>query len=114
MDNYNLEMAKYIWSILKTESMIVASWGLNPETIKVIDHGIEFHVQGFKHTGKVQIVLNEGKDLFEIYLIPDSGEKQKTTEDIFVEDLVSVIDRNVELADNYEKRVSQEYGFFRD
>ena len=31
--------------------------------------GIEFKVNGFKHTGKVQIVLNEAADLFEVCLI---------------------------------------------
>ena len=35
------------------------------------------HVQGFKHTGMVRIILDERKDLFEIHLIPDLKEKEK-------------------------------------
>ena len=42
------------------------SWGVEIETVKVITCGLEFRVNGFKHTGKVQIVLNEGADLFEV------------------------------------------------
>lgn len=95
-NDYNLELAKYIWSILKTQITIFMSWGVNPESMKVIEGGLEFHCQGFKHTGKVQIVLDEGKDLFEVHLISENGEKIKTIEDVFLDNLVSVIDENIE------------------
>lgn len=72
------------------------SWGVNPESMKVIEGGLEFHCQGFKHAGKVQIVLDEGKDLFEVHLISENGEKIKTIEDVFLDNLVSVIDENIE------------------
>ena len=48
--NRDLEMARYIWSILKTQLTIIMSWGIDPGSIKVVDLGIQFHVQGFKHT----------------------------------------------------------------
>ena len=64
--NYDLELAKYIWSILKSNLPVLMSWGVEIETVKVITCGLEFRVNGFKHTGKVQIVLNEGADLFEV------------------------------------------------
>lgn len=108
-NNYNRELAKYIWSILKTQITIFISWGVNPESMKVIEGGLEFHCQGFKHTGKVQIVLDEGKDLFEVHLISENGEKIKTIEDVFLDNLVSVIDENVEKTEDYEKRISEEY-----
>ena len=57
--NYDLELARYIWSILKSDLPVLMSWGVEIETVKVIKCGIEFKVNGFKHTGKVQIVLNE-------------------------------------------------------
>ena len=74
--NYDLKLAGYIWSILKTQPVIVMSWGVDMDTIKPVKGGLEFHVQGFKHTGMVQIILDKGKDLFEVHLIPDSeGER---------------------------------------
>ena len=44
--------------------------GVDMDTIKPVKGGLEFHVQGFKHTGMVRIILDEGKDLFEVHLIP--------------------------------------------
>ena len=67
--NYDLKLAGYIWSILKTQPVIVMSWGVDMDTIKPVKGGLEFHVQRFKHTGMVQIILDEGKDLFEVHLL---------------------------------------------
>ncbi|MGR5591484.1 hypothetical protein [Bacteroides thetaiotaomicron] len=107
--NYDLKLARYIWSILKTQPIIVMSWGVDMDTIKPVKGGLEFHVQGFKHTGMVQIVLDEGKDLFEVHLIPDSEGERKIIEDVYFDMLVSVIDENVEKTDDYEKRISDTY-----
>ena len=109
--DYNLELAGYIWSILKTQIAIFMSWGVVPESMKVIEGGLEFHCQGFKHTGTVRIILNEGTDLFEIYLIPDSEGEEKIIEDVYLDMLVSVIDENVEKTEDYEERICREYGF---
>ena len=109
-NDYNLELAKYIWSILKTQITIFMSWGVEPKSMKVIEKGLEFHCQGFKHTGKVQIVLDEGKDLFEVHLISENGEKVKTIEDVFLDKLISVIDENIEKTEDYKKRICREYG----
>ena len=88
--NYDLKLAGYIWSILKTQPAIVMSWGVDMDTIKPVKGGLEFHVQGFKHTGMVQIVLDERKDLFEVHLIPDSEGEEKIIEDVYLDMLVSV------------------------
>lgn len=109
-NNYNLELARYIWSILKTQITIFMSWGVNPESMKVIEGGLEFHCQGFKHTGTVRIILDGGADLFEIHLIPDSEGEEKIIEDVYVDMLVSVIDENVEKTEGYEERICREYG----
>ena len=108
--DYDLEMAKYIWEILGTKPAILMSWGVDVESIRVIKSGIEFHVQGFKHTGKVRIALNEGTDSFVITLIPDSGEKSEIIEDVFLDMLVRTIDGHIEKNDDYEKRVYEAYG----
>ena len=74
----------------------------------------EMHlVQKFKHTGMVQIILDEGKDLFEIHLIPDSEGERKIIEDVYFDMLVSIIDENVEKTDDYEKRISDTYDIIR-
>lgn len=107
--NYDLKQAVYIWSILKTQSIIVMSWGVDMNTIKPVKGGLEFHVQGFIHTGMVRIILDKGKDLFEVHLIPDSEGERKIIEDVYFDMLVSVIDENVEKTDDYEKRISDTY-----
>lgn len=103
--NYDLELARYIWSILKSNLPVLMSWGIEIETLKVIRCGIEFKVNGFKHTGKVRIVLNESTDLFEVYLIGEDGEVGDKREDICLDMLVSVVDELVEKTDDYEKRI---------
>ena len=90
------------------------SWGVDMDTIKPVKGGLEFHVQGFKHTGMVQIVLDERKDLFEVHLIPDSEGEEKIIEDVYLDMLVSVTDRNVEKTDDYEKKISEEYRIIRE
>ena len=111
--NYDLKLAGYIWSILKTQPVIVMSWGVDMDTIKQVKGGLEFHVQGFKHTGMVQIILDEGKDLFEIHLIPDSEGEKNVIEDVYLDMLVSIIDENVKQTDDYEKRISDTYDIIR-
>lgn len=111
--NYDLKLARYIWSILKTQPIIVMSWGVDMDTIKPVKGGLEFHVQGFKHTGMVQVILDEGKDLFEVHLIPDSEGEEKIIEDGYLDMLVSVTDRNVEKTDDYEKKIFEEYRIIR-
>ena len=113
-EDYSKEIAGYILSIFRTNPFVVMSWGINPASIEVVDLGVKFHVQGFKHKGFVQVVLNEGEDLFEVTLISEEGETLKTIEHIFVDNLISIIDEAVEKTEDYEKRISQEYGIFTE
>ena len=114
IEKHDIEIGKYILTILSSRLDIVSSWGLDPETLKPIKNGIKFHVQGFRHKGTVELTLNEGEDLFEVSLISDSGETVKVIESIFLDDLISVVDDNVEKVDEYEKRVSEEYPYLTD
>ena len=114
IDEHDIEIGQYILTILKTRLDIVASWGLDPKTLRPIKYGIQFHVQSFKHTGMVQVTLNEGEDLFEVCLISESGEVVERHESIFLDNLVSVIDNAVEKTEDYEKRISEEYPFLKD
>ena len=105
--NRDLEMARYIWSILKTQLTIIMSWGIDPGSIKVVDLGIQFHVQGFKHTGYVKVALNEGKDLFEISLLSDDGECVKFLDEVYLDMLVDTIDLAIERTEDYEERLTE-------
>ena len=109
IDEHDVEIGQYILTILKSRLDIVTSWGLDPETLRPIKYGIQFHVQGFKHTGLVRVTLNEGEDLFEVALVSDAGETVETKESIFLDNLISTIDDAVENVDDYEKRVAEEY-----
>ena len=108
--DYNLKIAEYIFEIFKSNLPVVWSWGIDPASIQVIDRGVKFHVQGFKHKGYVLVVYNEGEDLFEVSLIDENDKTVKTIEHIFLDNLISVIDENIEKCENYEKRICQEYG----
>ena len=105
--NRNLELANYIWEILKTRIEIIMSWGIDPGQAKVINNGMEIHVQGFIHTGFVQITLNEGTDLFEIKLLSEERELVKFIEDVYLDSLVNTLDENIEKCENYEQRISE-------
>jgi len=108
--DYNLKIAEYIFEIFKSNLPVVWSWGIDPASIQVVDLGVKFHVQGFKHKGNVHVVYNEGEDLFEVSLIDGNDQIVKTIEHIFLGDLISVIDDAVEKTDNYSERICQEYG----
>lgn len=97
-------MAEYILQILKSQLMVLCSWG--PHNFKRLpeDQGLSFLVEGFKYTGKVKVIYNEGSDLFEVHL--SDGTK---VEDVYLDNLVEVIDNLVEKTSNYEQRVQQEY-----
>ena len=105
--NRNYELAMYIWQILKTQMTIIMSWGIDPSKARVIENGIELHVQGFLHTGFLQITLNEGADLFEITLLSEKRETVKFIDGVYLDCLVDTIDREVERCDNYEQRISE-------
>ena len=108
-EDYNVRLAKYIWAILTSQPIILMSWGVDPKTVKTIELGLEFHVQGFKHTGLVRVTLNEGLDLFEVSLIDENDKIVNTIESVFCDNLVAVIDDAVEKCENYQERISQEY-----
>lgn len=98
-------MAEYILQILKSQLMILCSWG--PHNFKRLpgDKGLSFQVEGFKYQGKVKVIYDEGQDLFEVYL--DNGQVEDM---VYADCLVNVIDGLIERTDNYKERVETEYG----
>ena len=108
----DIEMAQYIMTILKAYPEVIMSWGVEPESVKTVTLGLQFHVNGFKIKGTVKITYMPGPDLFDVEIRPDNEREQAITfRDIYFDQLVSVIDEAVEKTEDYEERVCQEYGF---
>lgn len=101
-----MEMAKYIMTILKTQLTIVWSWGFHQPM--ALENGLRFRVSGFKFKGSVEIIYNEGHDLFDVRFIKAS-KVVATGNDIYFDMLVSYIDDYVEKTSDYSDRVSAEY-----
>jgi len=101
-----MEMAKYIMTILKTQLMVVWSWGFHQPV--AIENGLQFKVQGFKFRGIVEVVYNEGRDLFDVRFLK-ANKVVNTIEGVFFDMLVDVIDDYVEKTSDYKERVAAEY-----
>jgi len=102
-----MEMAKYILEIFKYCLPIVWSWGFNHP--QAIENGLRFRVQGFIHKGIVEVLYDEGYDLFRVRLLNDDGSIKQEQEGIYLDGLVDSIDRLVEKTDDYVARVNAEY-----
>jgi hypothetical protein len=101
-----MEMANYILRLLKAQLMIVWSWGFNSPI--AITNGLKFKVQGFKFKGWVEVMYEEGKDLFKVTFI-ERNNVVHVVEDVFFDMLVEVIDNVVEKTENYTECVNSEY-----
>lgn len=106
----DIKIAHYIISILKSDPVIILSWGIDPSSIKTVPGGIQFHVQGFIIKGTVKITYLEGPDLFRIEIKPDEPEPVIVFDGIYFDNLISTIDEAVEHTGDYEKRVFEECG----
>lgn len=100
-------MARYIWRVFQ-HSVIPLSWGICFASVRTFSNGTEFHIQGFKMTGYVKVEYDEGPDTFTITLTPDDNLKNRITiKNVYLDNLISVIDENVEYCENYETKVRQ-------
>ena len=97
-------MAEYILQILRTQLMVVLSWGFNSPTRLPDDKGLSFMVSGFKYQGRVSVYYNEGTDLFDVCLHNGVVE-----EDVYLDCLVDVIDGLVERTEDYQEKVKTLY-----
>lgn len=103
-----MEMAKYILQILRTQIMLMFSWGFH--SAYAIENGLGFYVNGYLHKGKVEVVYDEGWDLFNVRTINRDGSVKEEQEGIYIDGLVSTIDAMVEHCPNYAERVRKDYG----
>ena len=97
-------MAEYILAILRSQLMVVFSWGFHKPQRLPNDAGLAFMVDGFLYEGRVEVVYNDGTDLFDVRL---SDGRIET--DVYADCLVNVIDGMVERCKDYNNRVSEEY-----
>lgn len=100
-------MAEYIMAILRSQLMVVFSWGFHKPQRLPNDTGLSFMVDGFKYQGEVRVVYNEGTDLFDVELVSIN----ERIEDVYFDCLVRVIDGAVERTSDYDKRVREQYAF---
>lgn len=105
-----MTMAEYILKILSSQLMVVFSWGFNSPMRLPNDRGLRFMVNGYLHQGVVEVIYNEGSDLFDIKLIKNS-KVVEVIEGVYLDSLVDVIDYRVERVDNYKERVQSHYSF---
>lgn len=103
-----MEMAKYILRILRSQLMVMFSWGFHNPVALPNNTGLRFNVQGFKFRGIVEVVYNEGWDLFDVRFIK-GGKVIDTIEEVYLDGLVDVIDDYVEKTPDYNQRVMEEY-----
>ena len=103
-------MAEYIMQIFRAYAMVVFSWGFNSPMRLPNDKGLRFWVNGYLHQGVVEVIYNEGSDLFDIKLIKNS-KVVEVIEGVYLDSLVDVIDYRVERVDNYKERVQSHYSF---
>ena len=103
----DFQMAQYIMKLLSMRKITLMSWGFNSP--KIITDGLQFNVNGFKHSGLVQVIYQHGLDLFKIQLLSTEMGLLKEITEIYFDELVSVIDEHVEMVENYEERVKLAY-----
>ena len=95
-DKLTSEISRYIFDILSHYPFIIMSWGLNLHSLRADESSLQFHVQGFLHTGTVKVIYDEGSDTFVIKLYDEEGHWKDTAECVFVDELVYVLDYHIE------------------
>lgn len=104
-------MAQYILSILRMQLMVVFSWGFH--SAYAIENGLAFFVNGYLHKGRVEVVYDEGWDLFTVRTINGDGTVKEQQEGVYIDGLVAAIDAMVEKCPDYKERVRKDYGMTR-
>ena len=110
------EIAKEIYRQLKATFNISVLWSWGIEEQRAMTYkkmpSLALKVNGFQHKGWVIISLNEGKDLYNIYLLDKSQKEIRVIEDVFCENL-EILDTLIETGEmneqEYAETVDKEY-----
>ena len=108
-----MEMANYILKILRSELFVMFSWGFSNPIALANEKGLKFKVNGFKNKGWVEVIYDEGMDLFIVNLLKRNGEIKKQVTEVYFDTLVNVIDNLVEKTDDYEQKIKKEYNLIQ-
>ena len=105
----NTRMAEYIMVILKSRLQIMWSWGCCK--FMALNEGLMWHVQGYLLNGWVKVLYNCRTDAFDVYFLNNKKELVKKVEEVYLDNLVDVIDYHVEKdgSFDYGKRVKEQY-----
>lgn len=97
--NYRIfeDMLSFVSAIART--ITVMSWGARGWT-NIEKKFLKFRVSAHRHKGYIYIGVN-GTDLFDIWLTNLQGEIKKEFTDIYLEDLIQVIDEEIEKIPEY-------------
>jgi hypothetical protein len=87
------DSAQELANALRTNT-IVWCWGAENWTL-IDNKALRFKSNGYLHKGHVYITVN-GLDLFDIYITTLSGKIKEVIKDVYLDDLIEVIDRRIE------------------
>ena len=82
-----------------SRTITVRTWGANSYT-KMSKYLLRFKVQARRHRGHIYIAVN-GLDLFDVYLTTLGGKIKKEFKDVYIEDLINTIDKEIEYVSTY-------------
>ena len=85
-------MANYIMQILRSQLVVVFSWGFHSPKALPNNKGLKFMVNGYLHQGAVEVLYNEGADLFIVNTLNNDGTIKHQETDVYLDCLVNVID----------------------
>jgi len=103
-------IAKEIYSQLKAilGINVLWSWGIAEQRAMMYKSmpSLGIRVNGYQHKGWVIIALNEGKDLYNIYLLDRKQNVTQTFEDVYAEDL-EILDSLIETGEMSEQEYKE-------
>jgi hypothetical protein len=88
-------------ALLCNATVTMMSWGAH-EWSAFGDQWLRFKVQGFFHKGLVYIAL-EWNDSFIIYYTTPTGKIVDIRKEVYIDELVQVLDKRIEYIDAYKK-----------
>ena len=100
------EIAREIYQQIKATFNInvLWSWGIAEQRAMTYRNmpSLGIRVNGYQHKGWVIISLNEGKDLYNIYLLDKKQNVKQAIEDVYAEDL-EILDTLIETGEMNEQ-----------
>ena len=87
---------------------VLWSWGIAEQRAMMYKSmpSLGIRVNGYQHKGWVIIALNEGKDLYNIYLLDRKQNVTQTFEDVYAEDL-EILDSLIETGEMSEQEYKE-------